>query len=124
MQPWTAFLPIWRTWWLGDATGAVIVAPAIIAFSARPRDLTWKDGAEIAALVAGLSAASVVVFTHSLDGAAHYPVEYLVFPFLIWAAIRFGIAGAAFANVLTSASASGAPSAHSRRTSAAKATSG
>ncbi len=102
VQPWTAFISLWRTWWLGDATGALVVAPALIAFSARPRDLTWKDGVEIAALAAGLSAASVVVFTHSLDGAVHYPVEYLVFPFLIWAAIRFGLAGAAFANVLTS----------------------
>jgi len=45
----------------------------------------------------------VIIFTHKLDGASHYPLEYLVFPFLIWAAIRFGIVGAAYANVLTSA---------------------
>jgi len=103
LQPWPAFAPLWRTWWLGDATGDLIIAPAILAFSARPRAVTWRQGAEIGALVAGLSAASVIVFARRVDSAALYPLEYLVFPFLIWAAIRFGIAGAAFANVLTAA---------------------
>ena len=102
IQPWSAFTGLWRTWWLGDATGDVIVAPAILAFSARPREITWRNGIEIGALAACLLTAGGAVFTHKLDGASHYPLEYLVFPFLIWAAIRFGIAGAACANILTS----------------------
>jgi len=103
LQPWSAFAPLWRTWWLGDAAGDLIVATAILTFSARPRAITRWQGLEIGALVAGLASASLVVFGRRFDSAAHYPLEYLVFPFLIWAAIRFGIAGAALANVLTSA---------------------
>ena len=103
LQPWTAFGTLWRTWWLGDATGDLIVAPAILAFSARPRETNPAQRIEIASLVAGLSIASVIVFARRFGSAAHYPLEYLVFPFLIWAAIRFGVAGGAFANLLTSA---------------------
>jgi diguanylate cyclase (GGDEF)-like protein/PAS domain S-box-containing protein len=102
LQPWSAFATLWRTWWLGDATGDVILAPAILAFGARPRAITWRNGVEIGALLTGLLSVTVIVFTHKLDGASQYPLEYLVFPFLIWAAIRFGIAGAACANILAS----------------------
>ncbi len=101
LQPWTAFVPLWRTWWLGDAAGDLLIAPAMLAFSARPRGLTGRQWLEVGAIVAGLSTAAVVVFARRIDSAAHYPLEYLVFPFLIWPAIRFGIAGAAFANLLT-----------------------
>jgi diguanylate cyclase (GGDEF)-like protein/PAS domain S-box-containing protein len=92
---------MWRTWWLGNAAGDLIVAPALLAFTARPRLLNWQQRIEVVALVAGLAITSIVVFARRFDNAAHYPLEYLVFPFLIWAAIRFGIAGAAFANLLT-----------------------
>jgi diguanylate cyclase (GGDEF)-like protein/PAS domain S-box-containing protein len=101
LQSWSSFWSMWRTWWLGNAAGDLIVAPTLLAFSARPRNLNWVQRLEIGALVAGLSLTSVVVFARRFDSAVHYPLEYLVFPFLIWAAIRFGITGAAFANLLT-----------------------
>jgi diguanylate cyclase (GGDEF)-like protein/PAS domain S-box-containing protein len=103
LQPWPAFVPLWRTWWLGDAAGDLIIAPVILAFSARPRAITRQQWLEIGALITGLTAASVIVFARRIDAATHYPLEYLVFPFLIWPAIRFGITGAAVANLLTSA---------------------
>jgi len=101
LQSWSSFWSMWRTWWLGNAAGDLIVAPTLLGFSARPRNLNWVQRLEIGALVAGLSLTSVVVFARRFDSAVHYPLEYLVFPFLIWAAIRFGITGAAFANLLT-----------------------
>jgi diguanylate cyclase (GGDEF)-like protein/PAS domain S-box-containing protein len=100
LQPWTAFGVLWRTWWLGDATADLIILPAILAFSARPREMGWRARAEIAGLASGLIVVSLFVFARHVETAARYPLEYLIFPFLIWAAIRFGVAGAALANVL------------------------
>jgi signal transduction histidine kinase len=79
----------WRTWWLGDTAGALVVVPLALAWVPEPaaawrRIRTWK-GALLIAAAAGLG-----VLAFSIEG----PVAYLVFPALIWAAFRFGPAGA------------------------------
>jgi signal transduction histidine kinase len=79
----------WRTWWLGDTAGALVVVPLALAWVPDPaaalrRICTWEGVLMIAAVV-GLG-----VLAFSING----PVTYLVFPALIWAAFRFGPAGA------------------------------
>ncbi len=83
---------VWRTWWLGDASGALVVVPLAIAWC-RPWDRESRDGrhveaALLLATVAGLSELAL----HS-----YRPLTYLVFPALIWAAVRFGQRGATLA---------------------------
>ena len=102
VQPWSAFRPLWWTWWMGDAASDLIVAPLILTWSARPRLRSWPEGAEAVGLAAGLIGISTLIFTRSHDSAAPQPLEYMLFPFIIWAAIRFGVAGAAIANVMAS----------------------
>jgi len=89
---WAVFGPIWCTWWLGDAVGAVIVTPLLLLWRENPR-LEWSKerSVELAALFAGMMGTAWVVF----GGVFHaelknYPLEYLCIPFLIWAAFRFG----------------------------------
>jgi signal transduction histidine kinase len=82
----------WRSWWLGDIAGALVVLPLALAWAPQPaaawrRIRTWQ-GALMIAAVAVLGA-----LAFSIDG----PVAYLVFPALIWAAFRFGPAGATLA---------------------------
>jgi signal transduction histidine kinase len=83
---------VWRTWWLGDATGALVVVPLAIAWcrlARRRSDVTRSvEAAVMLATVAGLSELSL----HS-----ETPLTYLVFPGLIWAALRFGQRGATLA---------------------------
>ena len=31
--PWAKFTPIWITWWLGDAAGALVVTPALVLWA-------------------------------------------------------------------------------------------
>jgi signal transduction histidine kinase len=83
---------VWRTWWLGDLTGALVVVPLALAWSAPSPDAWWRERrAEAAALVVTLIAAS------ELATRSHEPLIYLVFPVLAWAALRFGPRGATLA---------------------------
>jgi len=82
----------WRTWWLGDTSGGLVVLPLLLVWATDPaaawrRIRTWEG-----ALAIGVVAA-VGVLAISTDE----PVTYLVFPALIWAAFRFGPAGATVA---------------------------
>jgi signal transduction histidine kinase len=80
---------IWRTWWLGDACGALIVVPLSLAWWGRvPRLRRTGRVVEFALLLATTVAAAEL----ALRG--HEPLAYLVFPPLIWAALRFGQRGA------------------------------
>jgi integral membrane sensor domain MASE1 len=89
---WADFGAIWATWWLGDAGGALIVAPLLVLWSTRPQSL-WsrRQALEAGLLFLALVVTGLMVF----DGLypfdpKHYPLEFLAFPALVWAAFRFG----------------------------------
>ena len=80
----------WLLWWLGDAMGNLVVAPLLLVLAQRPwRELDRKKLVEAGLLLALLVAVTSVVF---LGGLWRYP--HLVFPLLVWAALRFHQLGA------------------------------
>jgi signal transduction histidine kinase len=86
----------WRTWWLGDSSGGLVVLPLMLAWANHPigvwrRVRTWEG----AAVIAGVTALSVVAFS------TEEPIRYTVFPALVWAAIRFGPRGATLSIAIT-----------------------
>jgi signal transduction histidine kinase len=87
---------VWRTWWLGDATGALLVVPLALAwYGPLPKGWRrgrWLEAAVLLAAVVGLAAFASRNST---------PVMYLVFPLLIWAALRFGQRGATLGVAVT-----------------------
>ncbi len=89
---------VWLTWWLGDASGDLIVAPVLLLWIAR-HDLhgTWTEGLEAAGMFATLALAAGISFGGLLAPVAHRPLSFLCLPPLVWAAYRFGRRGAATA---------------------------
>jgi len=88
---WSDFGSIWLTWWLGDAVGDLVVAPAVLFWALRPRvHWTRRQTLEAAALLVCIVVIGIAVF----DGlfpwrSRHYPLEFLCVPLLLWAAFRF-----------------------------------
>ncbi|MEV6316237.1 MASE1 domain-containing protein [Streptomyces sp. NPDC051776] len=88
------FWPAWSVWWTGDAMGVLVVVPVLLALRAAwpgRRILTapaWR-WAEAAAL---LICTGLVAL-----GSLHSTLNmlFVIFPFLIWAAYRFQLPGAA-----------------------------
>jgi signal transduction histidine kinase/uncharacterized MnhB-related membrane protein len=104
LVPAAAALPVWRVWWVGDALGDLVFAPFLLTALAGGRP-GWRGRRllELGVLLAGLAAASWLVFASELLGAAQgFQAEYAAFPFLIWAALRFGQREVAGASMLVS----------------------
>jgi PAS domain S-box-containing protein len=92
----------WWTWWLGDAMGALIVAPLVFVWSTWPRRcVPHMRLLEVGVLLLAVVAVSLIVFG-GLWTAPGLEVSYLVFPVLTWAALRFGPSGVAGALSLVS----------------------
>ncbi|HET9216689.1 MAG TPA: MASE1 domain-containing protein [Terriglobia bacterium] len=101
---WNSYKWVWMTWWMGSATGVVLVAPLILLWRSSPR-LNWRRFVEVVILVSSVIAVSATVFGGLLLKGRSYPLEYFCIPFLVWAAFRFGRRGAVSAMLALSAAA-------------------
>jgi PAS domain S-box-containing protein len=89
----------WLLWWIGDAMGALIVAPLMFVLSTRPwRHLDLRARLEGLVVLAALVALSATVF---LGGGWRYP--HVLFPVLIWATLRFQQLGAVTSSFVVAA---------------------
>jgi PAS domain S-box-containing protein len=103
---WSGFAPIWVTWWLGDAAGALTVAPLVILLWTRP-ELPWgprpRRSLEAILLTAALLLTGWVVFGGDFWlSAERYPIAFVTLPAMTWAAVRFGPLGSVSATFVLS----------------------
>jgi integral membrane sensor domain MASE1 len=88
------FGSVWRVWWLGDMGGDLLVAPLLIAVAAHwPFARLPGRPAEAVVLAAAVIGVSTFVFSRDTN------LAYVVFPPLLWAALRFWQPGAAAASL-------------------------
>jgi signal transduction histidine kinase/CheY-like chemotaxis protein len=95
VQPWDRFGSLWGQWWLGDASGALVVAPLLLTWAHRPR-FEWGGHRrlEAVALFSVLVGVCLLVFSgRPAMGHVGHAMVYGLFPFVIWAALCFGQQG-------------------------------
>jgi integral membrane sensor domain MASE1 len=87
--PPSAYGPTWSVWWAGDAMGVLVIAPPLLIARLRwPRAMPPRRWIEATALLVGAAAVTSFIATSTLSAL------FLVFPLLIWAALRFHQGGA------------------------------
>jgi PAS domain S-box-containing protein len=104
LHSWDKFTTLWSVWWLGDATGALAVTPAILTWACRPRVIRPRSNPiEAAALAVALAGVGLIVFAAQVPSiTAEQPLEYGIFAIIVWAALRFGQRGTATVILATS----------------------
>lgn len=81
---------VYQAWWLGDVLGILVVAPVLLNARALPALTTAVRARALEALaLVGVIVASAAL-SFSGDPAAPLRRPHMIFPALIWAALRFG----------------------------------
>ncbi len=101
---WQNFWAIWVTWWIGDLLGALVIAPMLLTWIPLPSTrLNKRISVEAGLLLILLAVVTGFVFSSlPISGVFHQAMIYVIFPFVIWAALRFEQRGATIAIFLVS----------------------
>ncbi len=95
---WLAVETTWWVYWLGDCMGILVFTPFLLvlsqAWQSRSKllkSLNYFRSIELIVCFTVLIGLSAIIFHSQLNALwAGYPIEYLPFPLVIWAALRFG----------------------------------
>jgi signal transduction histidine kinase len=88
---WSSYNAIWLTWWLGDVTGDLVMAPLVVLWcTGTTRRRTRREIAEVSLLFLALLIVAEISFGGWFPiSAKNYPISFLYGPFLVWLAFRF-----------------------------------
>jgi diguanylate cyclase (GGDEF)-like protein len=89
----TSFGQVWPSYLLSDALGVLVVAPLLLAWRDRRLRRHPAEAVAMAVIAVGLAALAF----GDTGAAIATSLPYAVLPLLTWAALRFGIQGAAVA---------------------------
>jgi diguanylate cyclase (GGDEF)-like protein len=94
----------WLAWWVGDASGALTMAPILmLLLRARWRIPDRPRMIEACGLFLALVLGTMIVFGLWLNHGEHrYPLVFFLLPLILWAVLRFQTAGAVNAVFLIS----------------------
>lgn len=95
---------LWMLRWFGHAISILVIAPFFLAWSRPPSRVTLQRLGEIVLLCSVVVSVCLAAFTsRSPLFSLQYSLSFAPFPFVIWAALRFGQRGAATATLIISA---------------------
>jgi len=95
---------VWLTWWLGDAVGDIVIAPALILWIGVRFGPAWtgRQVGESMALALVAALVTLAVFG-GVFPSRHYSLTVLLWPVMVWAAFRFSPREAATTMLIVSA---------------------
>ena len=97
-----SYWEVWLTRLPSNILAALAIPPVILIWASKGvgwlRDASWRRYFEALFIMGGLIVVSLLVFSWETAGTKTTPaLLYLPLPFLLWAAMRFGAAGASTA---------------------------
>jgi len=99
---WAQFPKVWLIWWLGNVMGNLLVAPLLLVWSRLPH---WQLNRLIEFILMLMLTSLVTLMAFggwiSSTQVEPYPLAFVVFPLLIWAALRFEQYGSTVANLVS-----------------------
>lgn len=90
-------LPFWQTWpswFVGDALGVLVIAPLLLTRIKPVNPLKWPREQLIFAVLLLVTASLIL---RNWGGFLDLALPYLFLPYMLWAALRFGLRGTAVA---------------------------
>lgn len=87
---------LWKTWWVGDLVGGLVVTPFILTWIKFPKEsFSRKQILEFSfILLVAVSVVSAVFGPHDILGAAEELIIFSLLPLIAWTALRFHHHGA------------------------------
>ncbi|MGV9788339.1 MASE1 domain-containing protein [Streptomyces sp. NPDC004673] len=95
-MPAHTFWTVWLAWWVGDAMGVLLVTPFLLLLSHAEGPLPrarWREAAALAVVAACVVPPAVF---------SHFSLLFLVYPLIIWGALRFELVGSMLCALATS----------------------
>ena len=101
---WDDLFPAILAWWVPNALAGLVITPFLLSWGAPGRiERNVREVLEAVACAAGLVAGTLISFNSWYAyGVLNYPLAFLPYPFLVWAALRFGQRGATTGTLLVS----------------------
>ena len=101
VQTYSGLGSAWLIYWLGDSTGVLLLTPLVLTAPDLLKIRTRARIGEFAGLLLLLTLTCFVIFGDlPLVPVRLHVLAFAVLPFVMWAAIRFGVSGAALSILL------------------------
>lgn len=98
---WKNYPSVWLTWWLGDFVSDIIVAPALLVWSATSFEFWRRRWVDVLLVSLSVFFVTGLIYTEWFLKQS-FPLHFLILPLFIWSSLRLGHHGATLASVISS----------------------